>query len=76
MRTSGTLVTERTEHRECDGTVTQTFPLFGDGPKFDLSWPCTFAGDVDVSIDPETCSASWECPRCSTEHDVSTEVFL
>lgn len=69
------LVTERIEHKECDSTITHTFPLFGDGPKFDQSWPCEFAGDVDVLIDRETFTASWECPRCGTEHDVSGEVF-
>lgn len=69
------LVTERIEHRECDGTVRQTFPLFGDGPTFDQSWPCTFAGDVDVLIDPEAFAATWTCPRCGTEHDVAGEVF-
>ncbi len=76
MRSSGTLVTDRKEHRECDGTITHTFPLFTDGPTFDQSWPCTFSGEVEVFIDPENYSASWECPRCSTEHDVSREVFL
>lgn len=76
MRSSGMLVTERIEHKECDGTITHNFPLFGDGPSFERSWPCTFAGDVDVFIDPESYSASWECPRCNKEHDVSGEVFL
>ena len=76
MRSSGQLATERTEFRECDGTITHNFPLFGNGPTFEQSWPCTFEGEVDVFIDPETYSAAWECPRCETEHDVSGEVFL
>ncbi len=76
MRSSGILATSRIEHKECDGIVTQTFPLFSTGPKFEQSWQCTFAGEVDVFIDPESFTASWECPCCGTEHDVSREVFL
>lgn len=75
MRSSGMLVTERVEHKECDGTVTHSFPLFSEGEKFTQSWPCEFAGDTDVLIDYETGFAFWSCPRCGAEHDVSGEVF-
>lgn len=75
VMSSGIRVTSRIEHRECGGTVTMQFPIFGDGPKFTQSWDCTFAGEVDVGIDPEDYTASWECPRCGAVHDVSREVF-
>ena len=55
--------------------VAHTFPLWGLGPKFDVEWACTFAGEVEEGADPEDRTASWTCPTCDTEHDISTEVF-
>ena len=75
MRSSGIHVTSRLVHHECEATVTMTFPLFGDGPKFDQSWACTFAGEVEEWADPEDVTAMWACPRCGTEHDITSEIF-
>lgn len=74
MESSGVMVTDVTRWTECDGTVTHEFPLFTKST-FTQSWPCEFAGEVDVVIDPEIFAASWECPRCGTTHDVSKEFF-
>lgn len=76
MGSSGIQVTERVAHRECGAMIEHTFPVFSDGPKFYLEWPCTFKGEVEEWADPETVTAGWTCPTCGTEHDTSREVFL
>lgn len=39
------------------------------------TWPCTFAGEVDVMIDTEILAALWVCPTCEWEHDISKEWY-
>lgn len=72
---SGIQVTSRIEHRECDGRMEHRLPYLAEGERSPYSWACTFAGEVDVDIDPEDYTASWECPRCGSVHDVAREVF-
>lgn len=68
-RSSGQFVTDRIMWRECTGTATHTF-LTGTPHEFTRSWPCTYAGETDVTVDPEVMAASWACGACGTEHDV------
>ena len=68
-------VTSRLAPHECGAMVAHTFPLWGPAPKFDVEWACTFAGEVEEWADPEDRTASWTCPTCDTEHDITAEVF-
>lgn len=68
-RSSGIHVTTRIIHAECDGTSGHTFQA-GTPAEYRAEWACTFAGDVDLYIDPETRIAVWTCDTCNTHHEI------
>lgn len=69
MTSSGQHVTSRVIHAECDGMTGHT-ALAGTPLACRWEWPCTFAGDVDLYIDPESRLAAWTCDTCGTHHPV------
>lgn len=60
-RSSGQRRTTEKHLVECDGRDEHT------------DKPCTFAGVVDVEVDPEVRDAWWDCPRCGTQNDLPDE---
>lgn len=74
-RSSGQLVTTTTRDVECDGISGRTF-LAGTPLEYSVAWPCTFEGNVDVTVDPETMWAGWVCDSCGTQHDIDWDQFV
>lgn len=66
---SGVHVTSRIIHAECDGVCELVFQQ-GTPMEYRPQWRCTFAGEVDLYIDPESRLAAWTCDTCGTHHEI------